>query len=267
MIAEQSSGDEMIVRGKGLAFQKKRGDDIPEDKIEKTYVLNNQPELFNKLQTILVDIDEVYLDITDQIVKLAEDEGITLTPIIYVNLPDHLSTAIARMKEGVVLRNSLLSDIRHFYPKEFNIARKALILVEEKVGEILPRDEAGFIAAHIINASLNVKRPITDTVIDILNAIQHLLLEEEALQIDETSIYYDRFITHLKYFAQRIVQHQHLENEEDDLFEMILNKYPDAATIAERIKHMIEHQYQYTVSNEEMMYLTIHLAKLLKNQS
>lgn len=267
VITEQSDGSEMIVRGKGLAFQKKRGDEIQPQDIEKTYVLNDQPELFQKLQSILANIDSVYLDITDQVVKWAEEADIQLSQMIYLNLPDHLSASVSRIKEGVVLRNSLLGDVRRFYPKEFQIAQQTLILVEEKVGEILPQDEAGFIAAHIINASLDVKRPVADAVIEILNAIKALLDEEGIISVDENSVYYDRFMTHLKYFAQRIVQHEASGDEEDDLFTMIVAKYPQAAAIADKITAMIENQYQYKVTSEERMYLTIHLAKLLKNQS
>lgn len=35
-------GKEYIVMGKGLGFQKKPGDDIDRDKIEKTYILENE---------------------------------------------------------------------------------------------------------------------------------------------------------------------------------------------------------------------------------
>lgn len=262
VMVEQSKNQEMIVRGKGIAFQKKRGDEIAENDIEKTYILNNQPELFQKFQEIIAHVDSSYLKITDQVVKLAQEAGLELDQVIYVNLPDHLSSSVNRMKEGMVVHNSLLSDIRRFYPTEYHIAKEALAMVEEEIGEILPIDEAGYIAAHIINASLGTKRPIMDAVIDILNAVQQLLSQEQPA-INRESVYYDRFMTHLKYFAQRIVQNDCSSKSDDGLAELIASKYPTASELTQKISCLIEKQYHYSVCDEERMYLTIHLAKLL----
>lgn len=262
VMVEPTEGQEMIVRGKGIAFQKKRGDDLLESSIEKQYVLNEQPELFQKFQEMITHVDSVYLKITDQIVKWAEEEGLRLEQMIYINLPDHLFSAVERIREGIIIHNSLINDIHRFYPTEYDIAKKALVLVENEVDEILPIDEAGYIAAHLINASLGMKRPTMDAVIDILNAVQQLLSAEQ-VDIQQDSVYYDRFMTHLKYFAQRIVQGDGLDEADDELAILIAAKYPKADVIAQKIIQLIEKQYDYRVSDEERMYLTIHLAKLL----
>lgn len=266
VITEQANGSEVIARGKGLAFQKRRGDELVASKIEKIYVLDDQsgsPELLCKLQSILAQIDSVYLDITDQIVTLANDKGIQLEGLIYLNLPDHLSTAVKRMKEGVVLHNRLLSDFRRFYPKEFEVGKEALCIIEEKTGEILPLDEAGFIAAHLINASMGAVEPVADDVLTFLAEVQSLL-EKEIPDLDTDSAYYDRFMTHLKYFAERMIQHEALEDD-DDLVEMIANKYPEATELAIKIQDLLPGDE--AIGTEEQMYLTIHLAKLMRRSS
>ena len=42
--------------------------------------------------------------------------GKELSDSIYVTLPDHISAAVERYRQGLVLPNPLLWDIRQFYP-------------------------------------------------------------------------------------------------------------------------------------------------------
>lgn len=54
---------------------------------------------------------------------------------------------------------------------------EALRIVKEKVGVLLPEDEAGFIAMHIVNSGLNEEMPnvanITRVMQDILNIVKY----------------------------------------------------------------------------------------------
>ena len=49
------SGEDIIVKGKGIAFQKKSGDEINQNKIDKIFVIKNQ-EINRRYQEILVHI-------------------------------------------------------------------------------------------------------------------------------------------------------------------------------------------------------------------
>ena len=51
----------------------------------------------------------------------------------------------------------LLWDIqKNFYKRRIsNSEKKALVIIEKKTGVLLPNDEAGFIALHIVNGQLD----------------------------------------------------------------------------------------------------------------
>lgn len=265
VVSTDDKGNEIIVRGLGLAFQKKKGEEIDKDKIEKIYILSDDHNLVRKFQELIKQIDERYIQICDDAIELAKKENLDISNQIYLNLPDHLQNAVQRLDEGVIVRNSALLEIKRFYPVEYQIAIQILRLVEDQIGVILPLDEAGFVAMHLINLSYGNTNREMDRVIEILTAIEELLIEFIP-NLPKDSLVYDRFLTHLKYFAMRIVKNEHPKVIDDaDLLDLVQNKYKVPYQIAGKIANLIEDNYGYQVNSEEKVYLTIHLAKLLKN--
>ncbi len=69
-----------------------------------------------------------------------------------------------------------------------------------------PVDEAGFIAMHIVNSNYKGSSKesllITKIVKDILNIIRYYY----RVEFKEDDINYDRLLTHLKFFAKRLVK-------------------------------------------------------------
>ncbi len=58
-----------------------------------------------------------------------------------------------------------------------------------------------------------------------------------------------RFITHLKFFAQRLDQGNHYNStSDDDLYHVINVKYPEAHKCSQKIKKFIESSYTYGVN-------------------
>ena len=71
IISENS--EEAVVMGRGIAFQKKKGDEIDESKIEKIFVLENK-SINEKLLTLVNDIPAKYLEVAENIIKYAENK-------------------------------------------------------------------------------------------------------------------------------------------------------------------------------------------------
>ena len=49
---------------------------------------------------------------------------------VYLALTDHIDFALRRFKDGMLFENALYSEIRRFYPEEFQIGCHALDLIE-----------------------------------------------------------------------------------------------------------------------------------------
>ena len=176
-------------------------------------------ELSEKLARLLTEIPVENLEITESIIQFAKTvlPG-TLSDYIYLTLTDHLSFALTRHKEGMDLKNTLLWEIKRFYQKEFEIGLQALNIIEEETGFTLSEDEAGSIALHFVNAqqgepAMQQTVAMTKIVQDILNVVKY----HYKMNLDEDSFNYSRFVTHLRYFAQRLMQKE-LNSADDDFY-------------------------------------------------
>ena len=202
----KENDNEKIVMGCGIAYKKRVGDEVPEDKIDKIFLLSNK-EINNKFQELVSDIPMEYVELGEKIITFAKTQlGKKLNDTIYISLVDHIYTAITRFLEGIEVKNALLWEIKRFYKDEYPIALTALDLIEEIFSVRLPEDEAGFIALHIVNAEMDgnekeVKRvyKITKIMQEILNIVRYNF----KISFYEDSVYYYRFISHLKFFADR----------------------------------------------------------------
>lgn len=258
---------EQIVMGRGIAFKRKCGDLLQEDQIDKVFIMNN-PDMVNKFQELVADIPIEYLELVEQIVTYAKTNiGKKINDSIYISLADHIMMSVERLQQGIVVKNALLWDIKRFYKEEFEIGLQAIEMINALTNVKLPEDEAGFIALHFVNAQMDEGSTqmqnmyeITKVMQEITNIVKYYF----QMEFDENSVYFYRFITHLKFFAQRLItQSEYQEGMEDDLLEIIKVKYESAYTCVNKVAEFINTKYEYNVNDEERLYLTIHIARIV----
>lgn len=256
---------EVILRGKGIGFQKKRGDLIQEHEVERVYIPQNDNE-YKYYSQIFSKISVDYLIISEEIIALAKKTyNILVSDTIMLSLCDHISSVVERYKDGQQLKNLMLWDIKTIYPLEFKAGKLAVQLINEKFNLSIEEDEAGFLAFYFVNARLNIK--IFETTLSMTNIIKDILnIVESTYNIDfnKDDYFYQRFITHLKFFAQRLVEDKPYKDENNDLFNIIKNKYPDVYKCVLGISNHIYTTYNYTLNYEEILYLMLHLERLTK---
>lgn len=265
VITTDQKNNEIVAMGRGLAFQKKIGDEIAEEAIDKTYHLANS-DLFQKFQELLVDVPISYVEIANDIIDEAK---VTLkNPLndsLYISITDHLYAAIQRVKEGVRVRNLLLWDVKRLFPDEFSVGVSAVKKIKEKFKIDLGEDEAGNIALHLVNAQSDSENEDAYMIAEMMQEIIQITSYYFKVQLDEESVYFYRFTTHLRFFASRIMNRRQLTDETDDeLLLIIQKKYQNAYQCVERIADFIRKKYVYEMSNDEKLYLTIHIARLVQ---
>ena len=268
-VVRDENGREKIIMGKGICFQKKAGDNVSDDVVDKVFFLS-EAEVNSKFQVLIEDIPLEHIAVGEEIITEAKLVlGNKLNDMIYISLIDHVHTSIVRFLDGITVKNVLLWDIRRFYKEEFQIGMQALDLIEEKCKVRLSEDEAGFIALHLANAQMNEEKmhnmyEITRIMQEIVNIVKYFF----HVNFNEDDVYYYRFITHLKFFAKRLTEQTTYEEEDsDDLWEVIRNKYKDAFRCVEKIAQFIEKKYEYGLSKEEQLYLTIHIERVINKTS
>lgn len=266
VITLDENDEEIIVMGKGIGYQKSKGSLIDKTKVNKVFRISNK-EISNKLQELLNNIPIEHMKLSSEIIEYAQTKlKKKLNESIYISLSDHTYSAIQRMKEGINVKNAILWEIKRFYKEEFEIGMKALDIIKNRTGVKLPEDEAGFIAFHIVNAQLSEGHTLASDITKLIQEVLSIVRYHFRIEFHEESLFYYRFIMHLKFFAQRLLLNSAHEGETDkELFSIIKSKYSKEFECVTKIKNFIKKQYNYILTDDELIYLTIHLAKVVKD--
>lgn len=262
VISRDSSHREVVLMGRGLGFHKHKGDEIDPKGIEKTYIMKDH-EMTYRFQQMVADIPIERLEICNEIIQYAKDTlQKNINDNIYISLTDHINFAIERVEMGVPFQNPFLWEIKKFYYQEYLIGKVAIGMIERKLGVTLPQDEAAFIALHIVNAELDLDMTRMVSMTKLVNEILEIVDECFSGQIDKESVFYERFITHLKFFAQRVFAGKEVESDDAEFQKIIRNKYQECIECVDKIKDYIKRTCNHDVTDEEMMYLTVHIKRV-----
>ena len=210
---------EYIVMGKGLGFQKKVGETVDKEKVEKTFVLEN-PEIEAEWTRAYVDLPDGEMQVFLNIITFAEDVLQTkFEPSFFIALADHLHYAIERSREGISLQNSS-------------------------------------VALHFVNAQKDVGLHEKDQqMTQIVVGISEIVRLDFACDLEQDSFSYNRFITHLRYLAQRIVSGVSGGKNDAFLYEQVKVNYPKSFICTQKVVTYIKSSYAFELSLDEQVYL------------
>lgn len=248
---------EKILCEKGIGFGKHPGDIILENsKIEKIFSIEDKKN-FNEL---ISTIDKNTIAICEEVIyMLSKELNEELNEKIHISLTDHIAFTLKRLKNGEDIKNPFLIEIETLYHKEFQLARKAVNIIEEKTKIYFPDDEIGFITLHIHSARNQGKLSNTVKYAFLSNTIINFIEEDLNIQIDKKSLDYARFITHIRFAIERIINNTPIKNE---LLDMIKIQYRPEYDLAEKISRLVEKELHLEVVEDETAYLAIHIKRL-----
>lgn len=264
VISHDENGAEVVLMGRGLAFGRRAGDPVAAEKVEKRFTLHSD-QLSSRFQQLVTSIPLAHFMMSERIINHAKlSLGKELSDSIYVTLPDHISAAVERYRQGLVLPNPLLWDIRQFYPDEYQVGMEACRIVLEETGVAFAEDEAGFIALHFVNAQVGGEiRDVYDMTY-LMQAAFRIVRAVYGTEPDSGTLDYFRFVTHLKFFARRIVTGQNYGDGDADLLDVVRYKYPRAFDCARKICSYVQQEKKFHSGKDELLYLTIHIARVME---
>ncbi|MBM7345233.1 beta-glucoside operon transcriptional antiterminator [Pantoea coffeiphila] len=264
VLASTPGHEDVIVMGKGLGFSSRPGDVLDPQKIEKIYavqnsqaardylrVIENSPEYLPPLVQSLIDQANVGLN-----GRLSEQ--------LFFTLMDHLSFAIERFHKGIAIQNRLLFEVKRFYPREFALAQQAVNTLNQRLSITLPEEEAGNIAFHLVNGQTDVlNMESTLLSVKMLKDIFNIIKYHFRVEIDRDSLNYQRFLTHLQFFIQRMIERRQIATKDDFIFEQVRGEYPDHYRASQLIAEYVLNLLQVTLTSDELLYLMIHLVRVV----
>ena len=258
VVISEENQEEVILMGRGLAFGRKVGQEIPDELIEKKYVLSE-----NRRQ-LLIELPAEVMEMSDKIISFAKEKlQKKLKDSAFLAMADHIHGVLLRLEDDIYLKNFLMWDIKRFFPIEFEVGQYAKQLLSAYVSKKLPDDEAAFIALTLVNAELEngdgTARDLTMMMEEIMTIVKYSL----EISLDEEDIYLERFMTHLKFFCERVLTNSgNRDLEDNEMFDLLKCKYPLVYETTRKIAEFLKQTRNYQTSEDEQLYLTIHLSRM-----
>ncbi len=263
LIVKDKNNDEVIVMGKGIGFKMKAGDEVDESKVEKTFVPKDE-NLTKEYTRLIEETPSEYIEIVNHIIDYSKEmlDG-ALSEQLFFTLIDHVSYSVSRLENNIVLQNRLSWEVKRFYSKEFSVGVYSVNYINEKLNVNLPEEEAANIAFHLVNAQIEYgdMEKTLDTV-KILKDIFNIVQYNFNIIIDKDSINYSRFLTHLQFFVQRLLDDRLNISRDSFILQQVKNQYPKEYRCAELIGDYVKNTLDKDINNEELLYLTMHIIRV-----
>lgn len=251
--------EDAILVGKGIGFNCKKGEILSKDKIEKVYIktTSKMAENYNK---VLDNIDNKIVGISEEIISFSEKYLNTkLNEGVHISLPDHINFALRRIEKGINIENPFLEELGIIYPKEYEIAMKALQMINDRLSVNLPKDEAGFICLHI-RAGIT-KQQVSESLAYTkkISKVMELISKLKSRPLDKNSLSYVRTLTHLNFMIERVKENKTIKNE---LLDSIKEEMKSEFGIAIKVAMLIEKLFQINIPEDEIGYIALHLKRI-----
>lgn len=259
ILVEDERGVERVLLGKGLGYGAKPGQPAPSSATDRVFIALEDSDQ-RSLVELLAQIPVEFVELTRSVVADAADAGLELDPHIYLALTDHLHFAVERQRRGLAVTNRLAWEMKTVYPLEYQIGVQAVARLQERLGVDLPAEEAANIAFHLVNAESG--RPEVDSlqIVQLISQIKSIVTNSSGVKIGD-DLHAKRFIAHLQFFAERLFTGKLLDSPDGLLGKTVRSSYPNATIVAERVQAFISAQHKVQISEEEVAYLTLHIAR------
>src|SRR5579875_1019324 len=253
LIAKHPSYQEVVLIGKGIGFNRKRGDYIDTDKVEKLFVLKNEREQRNYIQLMPFINSEYHEAIISAIELIKKRTNTELNEHIHVGLTDHLMFALTRVSQGMDLKNPLLMETKALYRFEYEIAAEVVKLIKEKTGILLPEGEIGFIALHIHSAISNKTTSEVNKHSQLVRQLVQIVEEQFEIEIDKDSMDYKRLVRHLRYTIERVMRGE-IVAEPEKISSLLKEEYPVCYNLAWKLIKVMQQTLKRKVFDAEAVY-------------
>lgn len=270
VVCTDDDGTELVAMGKGIGFgQIPR--EIPLSEIERTFY-DVKPRLAEMMTTVSPEVTEIALRVT----KIAQNRlPYRIAPNAVFTIADHIQFAVDRMAEGLRVYMPLAYDVEQNYPEEYRIGRYAVKLVHDRLGLSLPASEAVGVAMNLVNAKVcgpdvsDAQREAEERDLEnqaLLERFTQMIEEEYETIVDRSSFAYSRYATHVLYLLKRVADGKTLDEKISVGFGEFIEAHPRELSCARRIEGEISQRHGRKLSDGELFYLVLHVARLCSKE-
>lgn len=258
-ICLDNNNHELIAFGRGIGFAPCPYELSDLNIIKRTYYGVDRNYL-----ALIDDISEDIFELSALIVDAARAKiDCEFSNNLIFTLADHINFAIERFKKNMNIRNPLLHDIQHLYENEMMLGEMAVKLINKELKLHMPKDEAGNIAMHFINAeAMEKQKSPMERNDSVIKRITLMIEEHFNLQIDQDGFNYSRFLSHLQYLLKRSEAGKEISSENLKLYRDMKESFPKSYECVLEISKYLEEEIAWDGNEEELLYLILHVNRL-----
>lgn len=275
VVLAENGSDRAVLLGRGLGFGRAPGAAVQADAVQEFFhpTAMQPPE---QLARLIAELNPEIISLARELAENAEFMcDVTIPDSTVVAMADHIRFAIDRAAQGFSMPNPLRWEVSQFYPREFAFGHKALAHIKSRTQVSLPEDEAVSLALHVVNAqfaqstrqdSMARTAQLTTLLTKVFDVLEAALPDQK---IDRDSMTAARFITHLRFLLQRLIGREGKAHEAEkgliSLSSKVADEYPVSFSIAGKVIMMLQLELDTTCSDDEAVYLALHIARLMKS--
>lgn len=255
---EMEENQEYVLLGKGIGFGKKVSQRFEAPSDCTRYSLKDDTER-GSAASLVKSVDPVFLEIASEVLREAERTFGNIDKRILFPLADHISFAVARMKNGEQISNPLTGDIHALFYKEFQVASVLKKILSDRMQVEIGDDEIGYVALHVHSAIEDEKVSVAMQMARTVRECVSIIEAETGKKIDVMTLDYNRLMNHVKYMAARLLRGEELKININDYIEI---KFPKAFAIATTVCDHLGENIGVQPGEREIGYLAMHIERV-----
>lgn len=255
---EMEENQEYVLLGKGIGFGKKVSQRFEAPSDCTRYSLKDDTER-GSAASLVKSVDPVFLEIANEVLREAECTFGKIDKRILFPLADHISFAVARIKNGEQISNPLTGDIHALFYKEFQVASVLKKILSDRMQIEIGDDEIGYVALHVHSAIEDEKVSVAMQMARTVRECVSIIEAETGKKIDVMTLDYNRLMNHVKYMAARLLRGEELKININDYIEI---KFPKAFAIATTVCDHLGENIGVQPGEREIGYLAMHIERV-----
>lgn len=257
-IAIDGAGNRLIVSGKGIGFGS-----VPRTLDDITRINRSYYDVDEAYISMINEIPEEIIDISNRIIDKARmviDNPISSN--IVFTLADHINFSIQRYKKKMNIKLPIVYDIQHLFENEMNIGEYGLKLIHKELNIYLPKEEAAYIALHIINAEEQDRNKKVNQDEEIIDKITDIIEREYDIKINKDNFNYSRFVSHMHYLLKRGKTKHLIYSDNNTIYDKLKNDYQKTYDCVKKVSEYLNRILKIELTDEEKLYLMLHINRL-----
>lgn len=253
---------EYLLLGKGVGFGKKVSERIKPQEDCTVYSLREQTDRGTAME-IVKEIDPVYLEVAQQVLKEAERIFGKIDWSILFPMADHIAFAVKRIQNKEQISNPLTSDIQALFHMEYKTAECLRPILRERLLAEIDEHEIGYVALHIHSAIVDENVALSMQIAGTVRECIELVEQETKTTIDVMSLSYNRLMNHVRYMVARALKGEKLKLDMNDYMSV---KFPDEFRMAATVCGHLGTYLKKPLDDVEIGYLAMHIQRVSAEQ-